>query len=186
MKKNKVDKRRIVILAGSIFGVLLLVIGFTYAWFTLTLTGSKTNIIKVGNLQLTIANETNQINLTDAYPMSDTDGQALTPYTFTLENTGNIAASYVLKLIDDTASKNACTGCKFLPIDAIKYEFKVNSATKTGILPTTRILDSGTIQPGSANKKTYSLTLWLDSSRDLNSTYQNANFFGKIEITGQQ
>ena len=75
-EKNKKYKIGLPILLGTI-----LLLGVSYAWFTLTLTGEKTNVLEAGSLSLTLEDtQSNQIDLLYAAPMLDQDGMNLSPY----------------------------------------------------------------------------------------------------------
>ena len=66
-EKNKgveANKKKIIALAVA----LVLLIGGTYAWLTITLTGTKTTRIEAGTLSLELVDEANEINIEDALP----------------------------------------------------------------------------------------------------------------------
>ena len=70
-EKKKFQKWPIVVLV--LFIVLL--IGSAFAWFTLNLTGTKTNIIKAGSLSMVLDDEVSDgILLQKAIPMSYQQG----------------------------------------------------------------------------------------------------------------
>ncbi|MCI8568165.1 MAG: hypothetical protein HFG48_02465, partial [Bacilli bacterium] len=83
-KKRVVDKKRIIVVLFAILGIVI--IGTSFALWQLTFTQSGTNVITTGCLKLTLTEDTDAINLTDATPTSDVDGKMLNPFTFTLEN----------------------------------------------------------------------------------------------------
>ena len=95
-KKTGVEKNKKKIIALAI--ALILLVGGTYAWLTLTLTGTKTTRIEAGTLSLELTDEANAISMESALPMSDTEGLATTPYTFTLKNNGTINSEYTIYL----------------------------------------------------------------------------------------
>lgn len=82
---------------------LILLVGGTYAWLTLTVNGTKQVRIESGNLAMTISNESNGISIDPAVPITDNEGIAQNnSYSFTLENTGNVSSVYTVYL-DDVA-----------------------------------------------------------------------------------
>ena len=100
MKKNKENfaernKKQLLVIALA----LVLLLGGTYAWLTLTLNGTKKVRIEAGTLSL-VLDEGNAINVEDSVPMSDIDGLATTPYTFSLQNNGNVTSKYTIYLDD--------------------------------------------------------------------------------------
>jgi len=169
----------------AIIMVTILVLGVSYAWLSLTLNGTKNNVIKAGTLALTLDDGTSVgISQLAALPISDDKGLELTPYTFSLENTGNIDSEYTI-YIDDQAMEDGETA---MPDTMIKLNLaKNNTSLKTSLLSGTgehpnRILDSGTIAPG--EKFTYNLRLWIDSAAD--ETVMGTTYRGMIRVEATQ
>ena len=155
---------------------LVLVIGGTFAWLTITLTGTKTTKLTAGTLALTLDESTSDgINITDAVPMSDTKGLATTAYTFSLKNTGSISSVYEISLTNEAIDSTATR----MSESFVKYSLTKNDGTATTALVSSLsknasgnyILDSGTIASGTTN--TYTLRVWIDSTAttsDINVT----------------
>ena len=190
-KENFVERNKKQIVAIALALVLLL--GGTYAWLTLTLNGTKKVRIEAGTLSL-VLDEGDAINVEESVPMSDIDGLATTPYTFSLENNGNITSEYTIYL-DDASIDSADT--RFAD-SALKYSLKKNSGTSTTALLSTlansdgkRVLETGKIEPGVTN--TYSLNLWIKDDAT-NSDVQTTKdgqvvgnvFAGKLRIEASQ
>ena len=184
MKKNKENfaernKKQLLVIALA----LVLLLGGTYAWLTLTLNGTKKVRIEAGTLSL-VLDEGNAINVEDSVPMSDIDGLATTPYTFSLQNNGNVTSEYTIYL-DDTSIDSA--DVRF-DDSALKYSLKKNEGTTiTALLSTLkdssdkRVLESGTIEPGVTN--TYSLNLWIKddaTNDDVQETKEDNSVVGKV------
>ena len=112
-------KKRIVPIIISIIAIIIIVIGASYAWFTLTIEGTKTNTLRVGNLALTLDDESSVgIHDENALPMLDEDGEKTDPYHFTLKNEGNLASEYTIYLDDDTLDE----GEERIANSAVKYQ----------------------------------------------------------------
>ena len=156
----KDDKKRLLVVA--IFLAVIVLIGGTYAWLTLTKTGTKTNIIKAGSLQLVLDDTTsNGILLQNAIPISDTKGLQTDAYTFTLENKGTMAADYTIYLDDIAIDVNKTR----MEDKDVKYSLTKNGTdTNTALLSTLedRKLDLGTISAKTTNS--YTLRLWISST----------------------
>ena len=105
------NKSKYIVLAAL---MLISIFSVSYAVFNIQLKGEKKYSLTIGTLDFSIDNEENSIRLMNAYPMSDTEGQALRPYTFTLTNTGTLKEYYKISLITDTESQATCSGCTFL------------------------------------------------------------------------
>jgi hypothetical protein len=168
----------------GMFIVLILLLSLSFAWLTLTLNGTKNVVIKAGTLAVTLTDTSEGITLTNAVPLSDTDGLATTPYTFTIANTGNITSDYTIYLDDGTLE----TGETRMADGYVKYSLTKNSGTATTALLTTtgtnpnRVLNTGSITAGSTDS--YTLRLWIDSAAD--NAAMNTTFRGVIRVEATQ
>ena len=103
-------KRQGVIIALSVLLVVIITLTGSLAVFTKVSDGNEYNVVQVGELELSyvdLNDEGNVLGLADNYPISDTDGEASTPYRFSVENTGTIIADYTVKIIQDTDTIDA-------------------------------------------------------------------------------
>jgi len=139
-------------------------IGGTYAWFTLTLKGTKVNVLKAGSLSL-ILNDENSIGISKdkAVPMLDEVGEKENAYHFTLENHSTIPSEYILYLDDLDLEENETR----MDDSFVKYQLIKDGEKNTALLNTTgthpnRILDTGTINGNTTI--TYDLRLWIDEN----------------------
>ena len=159
MKDKKLNKttKQLFVLAFA----LILLIGGSYAWLTLQVTGEKTNVLRAGTLSLVLDDTTSEgIKLEKAVPISDEKGKTGTEYTFTLQNKGTKAASYTIYL-DDVALETSETR---MDDSKVKYQLTKNSKETVALLNTLsdKVLDSGEIAGSTTN--TYSLRVWIDSA----------------------
>ncbi|MEG2480378.1 MAG: hypothetical protein RSA50_08960, partial [Mucinivorans sp.] len=82
-------KKKIIISISSILIGILLIVGVSYAWINFNLFGTKNNTLVVGTLTVILDdNLSNGINLTNTYPMNQTNGMKTPSYTFKVTNTG--------------------------------------------------------------------------------------------------
>ena len=193
MKKNSsfVQKNKKLLL--SVFLGVIVVIGVSYAWLQITLTGTKKVVIRSGNLSLNLDEDASEgISLTNAYPMTDQEGLKTTSYDFTLKNDGTIPNSYTIYL-EDTTGEAEVKAFPVLKYDIKKTEYNADDSIKTAEVDTMQllsaikttdgiVLDSGTLEVGEYNK--YSFKLWMDY--DANDDYQNSHFKGNLKIVGNQ
>ena len=94
------------VLIVSICIVVLTIMGTSYAAFVWNDTGSN-QTVSSGNYTIEIENTSGTtINLGNAYPMSDEEGKATTPYKFTIKNNSNTDVEFSLKLVDDASKTN--------------------------------------------------------------------------------
>jgi len=169
----------------AIILLTILVISVSYAWLTLTLEGTKTNVIKAGTLALNLEDGTS-VGISDlfAMPLTDEEGLDLTPYTFILENNGDIDSEYSLYL----DNLDLLTDEIRMPDSMIKYSLSRNGEviktellSKTGVNPN-RILDTGIIPAG--EDYTYNLRLWIDENAT--SDVIGTTFRGIVRVEASQ
>ena len=178
--KNFMEKNKKQVIAIAL--ALVLLIGGSYAWLSVTLKGTKKVRIEAGTLSL-VLDEGNAINVSDSVPMSDVDGLATDAYTFSLENNGNVTSEYTIYL-DDASIDSAD---ERFDDSALKYSLKKNDGASTTALLSTwqdtngkRVLETGTIEAGATN--TYSLNLWIkdEATNDDVQTTTDGNTIGKV------
>ena len=166
------------ILIISICLVILVVIGSSYAAFVWNDTGSN-QTVSSGNYTIEIENTSGTtITLANAYPMSDTEGKATTPYKFTIRNSSNIDVEFSLKLINDASKTNT------LNTQNIKINLTGDNTIDTAILGqlTNSELDSGILKANSS--KSYELRLWI--KEDATNDTIGKQYNGKLTLDTKQ
>ena len=180
MKNNK----KKVIITLSVVVLLLFVIGISYAFWYFNLKQTGINKIAGSCFNLTLTNEKNDINLTDAYPILNEEGKKLTPYSFTITNTCDLFASYTVNL--EILENNT------LPIKYISSMINNESIIKLSELEdakttidgsiTSKILAKGSL--GSGDSVDYNLRLWMSEDVTPEDTdAMNKNFKSKVVVT---
>lgn len=212
-KDSFIKKNGKIIIAVAV--ILILLIGGTYAWLRVTLTGSKVNTITAGVLEMELDERaTNGIELLEAVPTSDETGKKGTPYKFVMENTGNILSNYTLSLESQTLDILGEDTLKKMPQNRIKYNLKktikkkvgenrdsandtVISSDNEGIISilnpqynsdAEENMQAITIDSGSLEPKyyiEYELVLWLDKDATYEEMKDTA-YIGKIKIDATQ
>ena len=180
--KERLNKQHMTLVLGIICAVGLLVVGISYAWWRLSLVQDKANTAVSKCLKLELANQSNEINLTNMYPISDEEGRALTPLTFTLKNTCSMSAKYTLNLeMLEGTTLNSNYLAVLVNNKDIKLLNSYNTAT-TVVKGSTesRTLDTGILTPNGS--KDYSISLWMDKSVTLSDDAQNKVFKSKVVI----
>src|SRR5574344_3148348 len=74
MKENK---KKVVVSVAGVLLLIVMMVGLSYAMYIFTGKGSKENVITTGKISVDYS-ESNKVNLTNQYPMSDTLGIAQT------------------------------------------------------------------------------------------------------------
>lgn len=186
-KKGSSDKKALVVVAVVL---VLLLIGGTYAWLQITVSGTKTNILRAGKLSLRLNDELSDgISLKNTVPMSDNKGMQTPEYTFTLTNDGTVESYYTIYL-DDIALEvdEQRMEDKFVKYALEKVTPSDGTTTAVPTLLTAsnvggkRILDSGIIKAGETNS--YKLQLWINSTAT--TDVMNTIFYGKLRVEATQ
>lgn len=179
--KEKGKSRSLIVIAI----VLVLIIGVTYAWLTLTLGGTKTNVIRAGILDLTLDDTTSEgILLEKAIPMFDKKGLETTAYTFTVKNNGTNKVNYTLYLDDEALETDEVRmNDKYVKYSLIKNDEEVAKEllTEIGENPD-RVLDSGIIDGGDTNS--YTLRVWID--KDADNDVMGTIFYARLRLVAEQ
>ena len=165
--------------------LLILIIGISYAWLQITLSGDKKNTVTVGTLSLKLDDKFGEgINIENAVPLSDESGLKTKSYKFELENNGTILSNYTIYLDDLDLEE----GKVRLPDKYVKYTLIKNGKESSPALLSTigsnpnRVLDSNKLQVG--EKNTYELKIWIDSSAD--NSIMGMTFLTKIRVEASQ
>ncbi|MGN1324074.1 MAG: hypothetical protein ACI4VR_02590, partial [Bacilli bacterium] len=154
-------KKAIIILSISILTVLIIFIGSSYALFSKTQSALNKNEYQTGVLQIEYSSDsTLTIN---PIPMTDANGEALTPYIFTITNTGTLDYQYDLKLLTDSTyvASHGCANNQ-IPAQYIKVKLDDSEPVLLSSLTSGTIISGETLAAGKS--KTYNLRMWLDIS----------------------
>ena len=111
------------------------------------------------------------INLQNAYPVYDEEGKTLTPYSFTITNTCNMSASYMVQLeMTETSTLPTEYIRAMINNEAILNLNEYEESTEYVNKETTeaRILARGSL--GNGDSEDYTLRLWIDSDVDQTTT----------------
>ena len=178
--KDKLNNKNIIIIV--IVLLLILSIGFSYAWWRYTVIQDKTNVGVSKCFSIELANQANEINLTNMYPITDEEGRKLTPYTFTLKNTCSVSAKYSLNM---EMLEGTTLNSNYLAVLVNNKDIKLLSSynTATTVIDgstESRTLDTGVLQANSS--KDYSISLWMDKSVTLSDDSQDKVFKSKVVV----
>ena len=168
-----------------VIAALALLLGASYAYWLMTLTQSGTNVVTTSCFELTFDEVTgSDINLTQAYPMTEEEGQRLTPYQFKIKNICDYIADYNVTL----ETINTST----LDSNYLRVKLNNNNSFILGnITPNeTKTIDdadnSRTITTGTLVKNeevSYDLRLWIDNDSTIAQS-TNKSYSGKIVVIG--
>lgn len=189
--KNSTGKKAGLLIALAV--ALVVIIGGTYAWLTLTKTGTKVNVITTGTFELILDDNASEgISITGdaAQPIPTSEGITLDGYNFTLRNTGDISANYTIYLDDITTIDGTEEGTPVtnrMKDKYVRYALNYTEKNETALLNTTgehpnRILYTGTLAGGAS--KDFNLKLWIDEAAD--NAVMGTTFAGKIRVEAIQ
>ena len=184
------EKKKRTILYGLLVTVLVL-IGVTYAYYRITKTQTNSNVIGIRTcLDTTLTEETSEIVLSDAFPISDEDGLKQSPFTFTLTNNCD---SYIKITIALVSEYRTSTNTAYLKDNYVKSNLSTKGTTDGSSV----ILSSLSLGEVDVNKegyvlkttglknkeaKSFDLRLWLDSETT-NEQGLNKTWKGKIVVS---
>ena len=183
------NKKRLKLYYGLLVTVLC-IIGVSFAWFRLYLSQSENNTIASRTcFSTTLTEDTEKIALTDAFPLTDTDGLKETPFTFTIKNN---CASYVKAYITIDSEYRTSTSSSYLSDNYIKVNLSPSGTTSNPsvILGGQTLTDIDNSRKGyilnnvylKANEeKTYDLRIWMDAAVTVDQGL-NKSWAGKIVV----
>ena len=184
----------------SVLGVAILVVavvGISFAAFSFTKEGKVENVITTGTITMSYTEPTNGINLTNALPISDTAGKALSGDNNTFDFTvgasvsGTTEINYVITAIKGDDCTITDSGVKVYLTDQddsqILAPTKVSALTKTaasnnaGAPADQFILKTGTYSATSTDS--YRLRMWVADDYTAPATAEK--YVLKVNVYGQ-
>ena len=189
MNIEREKKKRIIYY--SLLVTVVMLFGVSYAYYRLTKTQTSKNNISIRNcLDTTLTEETSEIVLSDAFPISDEDGLKGDPFTFTLTNN---CASYVSVDITIDSEYRTSTSTSYLKDDYVKANLvsKGSTSNNAALLTTFSLTDLENSRKGYVLKsiglnandsKSFDLRLWLDQETTI-AQGLNKSWKGKIVVT---
>ena len=183
---DKLKKNRKYLSLG-VLGVLIMVLGVSYAYWRLTLTQTGINEVASSCFSITLMNEQNAINLQKAYPMSDEEGSELTPYTFTIKNNCDTIASYNvnLELLNTILAENRLSSgfVKVMLDNNVPTVLNTNTSVEPTLENAYEAYELTTGYLEANESVTYNLRLWMDSAVTVEDDAMNKQLESKITIT---
>ncbi len=176
-----IKSKKIKVLIISILCILTITIGLSYGYYLLNKVQENNNIAGSKCFKLEFSNESEAINLSNMYPISDEEGKKQVPYSFTITNTCDMLASYTvnMEMLEGTTLNS-----KYLDVLINNEEIKLLStyeATDTVIANSTesRVIAKGTL--GYKDSADYTVRFWMDKDvEDIES--MNKYFASKIVV----
>lgn len=181
-RKSKLVRRQLYVTMISVIAVAIVIMGSTYAIFSSVSKSEDYNVINVGTLEVTFDNTGNNLGnilkLNNIFPVTDVEGMKDTGYTFTIKNTGTLAANYYVRIANDEAMIEA-DECSNLLLSKENIKYSLNSADPI-------LLDSSneyTIATGSLEagySRTFHLKMWINETSG--NEVLGKHFHGKLVV----
>ncbi len=174
IKKDLNNKMFVIVICLFIF--IIMVIGISMATFTYTRENKSINTISTGNIYLNYTEDTNGINITNAYPMTDEVGKTLTNeaqyFDFTVEASldNDVVANYEVSAEKEVSSTLNNDEVKlylerkvdnsYQEVMAPKYFTPLKESTDLGTMAGSMLLDGDSIKGKTVIN--YRLRMWVD------------------------
>ena len=165
--------------------ITLVSIGLSYAYWRFAFISDNANKGTSGCFNIELAEEKDEINLTNAYPITDAEGLKLKPYSFTLRNSCSIFAHYYvnLEMLEGTTLNSKWVATK-VNSDAITTLDKYKTATTTMTGSTeARTIAEGYL--GADDTVDYTVSFWIDEDATVNDDVMNKIFKSKVVIVSE-
>ena len=185
MKKKTPNKYHVFMLVLTCCVVGLSILGVSYAYWRFTYVADKANNATSGCFNIELTDQKDEINLTNAYPITDADGLKLKPFSFTLRNTCSIFAHYYvnLEMLEGTNLNSKWVATK-VNSDAITTldQYKTTTTAISGSTES-RTIAEGYL--GSDDSVDYTLSLWMDEDATIDDDVMNKIFKSKVMVVSE-
>ena len=197
--KTRTNFKTAFLLSFLIIILVILILGISFAAIFYSKTGEEVNKVTTGTMTMSYSENTNGINLDNAYPMSDDIGMALNDenqyFDFTVSATlgGNVIINYAITATKESDSTLSDSAIKVYLTDTDDNERQVLAPTKISDLDITDnnvssapngqyLLSSGNFsQTGSHN---YRLRMWVADDyvvqKDIMNYKLRVNVYGSV------
>lgn len=181
--KNRKITYLVLLLAA--FGLFILVLNMSYAFFTSRVT-SKDYIIYTGNLEIDYTEIGSLINLENTYPMTNAEGLQTSGYSFSITNNGSIDTKYQIRLELD---QNTTIPIEYIKLACFKTQENSEQVSEeigpvllSNLNELQTFISNQVIEPGKIDS--YTLKMWIDYSAPID--IKGKIFKAKIVIDSLQ
>lgn len=181
-------KLKIALVSVGVLLTISICIGISYAYWLTAKTQTNANVARANCFDTVFIENSSAINLEKQFPITDEQGEALKPYSFTIKNTCTYSANYQINL-ETLASTLKLKNLRVkIGTKASNLLSNYPDASASKVISTAtdaRRLTVGTLDTG--DSMTYELRVWLDKDTtldDINNTIGADNSWqGKITVT---
>ena len=194
MDLMKIFKKQTMIIAVSIIGLTLILMGTSYALFFRTNQSTEQQIVSTGTLTIDIPNPQDRL-ASNLMPKTEEELTEDDEYTFTVNNTGTLPVKYQILLYNDADESLT---------NVIEHQYinvQIDDGTVSKVSELTRtndtaditnennikyiLLSNGTLssQGNNGDSATHTIKLWLDSEAPSSTIGKDINF--EIAVNGE-
>ncbi len=161
------EKSKIKVIAIVIIVLLVITLGVSYALWFITKEQTEENILSTSCLNVTMNNQTDDISLSNTFPITDEEGLNKKPFSFTIQNNCEAYADYTINLesLSETTLNSKYVkislsekGDKGVATKLEAYEtyddYKISGSIEG------RQIKRGKLKP--SESKEYELRIWID------------------------
>lgn len=187
--KKYLSKQYLLLIFSIVLGLLVLVLGSSYAIYVVNLTGNDTEkdvAIKITNIKLDISNETGELALCKPYPIKTSEGlSSCTPFNFTLTNNNKADVYYYLNFETNSeipkeafhiafaeCDESSCTNPDY---NDARLDELVDNPDTVASNYNGKLLKAGETIFKKGESKTFSVIFWIDEEYTKDASYFTNN-----------
>lgn len=188
-KVRHIVTRQLVLMVTTVFLLVVVIMGSSYALFMDVDTSTQDNVYTSGDLVVVFNDKTgekaNTINNASLIPMSNEAALKQTDnvYSFTITNTGTLPMKYNVKLNDMPEYSN---NSNLLKHEFIKYQLCINNTNNCTIIRNLSSVDDGILYQSnikSGEQTIYYLRIWL-TDENITNDIQNKELHLEVNVDG--
>ena len=169
------NKRKLIVTSVSVIAICIAFMGLSYAYWYIRNIGDSTSNATSGCFLVDLTNQSGELYLENAYPITDEDGLKLKPFSFTIHNTCSIFAHYYVnvELLEGTTLNS-----HYVATRVNNEEIKTLDSFDTAVTTIDNSVSSYTVAEGylgADDTEDYSISLWIDEDVTVDD-----DIFGKI------
>ncbi len=178
------NKTKILLISTGVLIALAIVTGISYAVWLLTAEQTNQNILATECFDITFTEDTDSnINLQSTYPLLDSEGKELTPYTFSVTNSCDLNAKYQINLeVLNTTTLSHNLIKTMIDTKTPNIITNNNIVTSTIANSTSYIIKTDYLAYNETNN--HEFRMWIDESATLDNS-QNKLVEAKIVISAE-
>ena len=170
------NKKKIII--SMICAFIIIIMGTSYALLRNNQVSTNPYTMNVGLLEVFFKTGTQNLNLSNAYPMTDEEGMNQEDeLIFTIKNTGQLKANYSVYIEETSTNPSFASVIRYANQRNTNEYSDIKTLSENNYIEKDNVIDVG-------EEVTYKVKMWLDYDAD--NTYMNKTFSAKLMVTANQ